>query len=190
MSVLFMSGYTDDEFADGKLGPGDAFLQKPVDTVALILKVRASLRLKSLHDQLLKSREEAQALADALGAERLIVGVDAREFRGTQANVGPWKTGHCLVVGVGPSPFSEPLIRWARRMGTGRVLLLITEGSYAASFSSAHGGRGVHVVCGRVSPQPDLVGSTQRTDSATGRGCRGGDRGAGHAVGPGVARCA
>ena len=41
----------------------DDFLQKPVDTVALVLKVRACLRLKSLHDQLLRSREEAQARA-------------------------------------------------------------------------------------------------------------------------------
>ena len=44
------------------------------------------------------------------------VGVDTREFRNTQPGVGPWKTGHCLLVGVGPSPFSEPLLRWTRRM--------------------------------------------------------------------------
>ncbi len=44
------------------------------------------------------------------------VGVDAREYRKTQAGLGPWKTGHCLLVGVGPSPFSEPLLRWTRRM--------------------------------------------------------------------------
>ena len=35
----------------------DDFLHKPVDTPALILKVRAFLRLKSLHDELATSRE-------------------------------------------------------------------------------------------------------------------------------------
>jgi len=47
------------------------------------------------------------------------VGVDARELRQTQANAGAWKTGHCLLVAVGPGPFSEPLIRWTRRMADG-----------------------------------------------------------------------
>ena len=32
----------------------DDFLQKPVDTPALILKVRAFLRLKSLHDEIVR----------------------------------------------------------------------------------------------------------------------------------------
>ena len=47
------------------------------------------------------------------------VGVDTRVFRETQSGVGPWKTGHCLLVGVGPSPLSGPLIRWTRRMADG-----------------------------------------------------------------------
>ncbi len=41
----------------------DDFLQKPVDTPALILKVRAFLRLKGLHDETVRHREEAQARA-------------------------------------------------------------------------------------------------------------------------------
>ncbi|HXB56166.1 MAG TPA: GAF domain-containing protein [Vicinamibacteria bacterium] len=41
----------------------DDFLQKPVDTAALILKVRAFLRIKGLHDEMLRNREEAQARA-------------------------------------------------------------------------------------------------------------------------------
>jgi signal transduction histidine kinase/DNA-binding response OmpR family regulator len=41
----------------------DDFLQKPPDTPALILKVRAFLRLKSLHDEILKNREAARARA-------------------------------------------------------------------------------------------------------------------------------
>ncbi len=47
------------------------------------------------------------------------VGVDTREFRQAQADAGAWKTGHCLLVAVGPGPFSEPLIRWTRRMADG-----------------------------------------------------------------------
>lgn len=47
------------------------------------------------------------------------VGVDTRHFRATQAADSPWKTGHCLLVAVGPGPFSESLIRWARRMADG-----------------------------------------------------------------------
>lgn len=39
----------------------DDFLQKPVDTPALILKVRAFLRIKALHDETVRHREEAQA---------------------------------------------------------------------------------------------------------------------------------
>jgi len=60
------------------------------------------------------------------------VGVDTREFRETQANTGQWKTGHCLLVGVGPSPLSESLIRWTRRMADGlhcRWLVVHVENS-------------------------------------------------------------
>jgi two-component system sensor histidine kinase KdpD len=47
------------------------------------------------------------------------VGVDTRDLRRLQTDAGPWKTGHCLLVAVGPGPFSEPLIRWTRRMADG-----------------------------------------------------------------------
>ncbi len=47
------------------------------------------------------------------------VGVDTRDLRRAQVAAGPWKTSHCLLVAVGPSPFSEPLIRWTRRMADG-----------------------------------------------------------------------
>lgn len=67
------------------------------------------------------------------------VGVDTREFRKTQASDNPWKTGHCLLVGVGPSPFSEPLIRWTRRMADGlrsRWLAVHVEHSRALTASA------------------------------------------------------
>ena len=41
----------------------DDFLSKPVDTASLILKVRAFLRFKALHDEVVRAREEAQAHA-------------------------------------------------------------------------------------------------------------------------------
>ena len=47
------------------------------------------------------------------------VGANTREFRQMQSNAGAWKTGHCLLVAVGPGPFSEPLIRWTRHMADG-----------------------------------------------------------------------
>ena len=44
------------------------------------------------------------------------VSVDTQEFHRTQSAGSPWKTGHRLLVAVGPSPLSESLIRWTRRM--------------------------------------------------------------------------
>ncbi|HMC32839.1 MAG TPA: response regulator, partial [Myxococcales bacterium] len=44
----------------------DDFLQKPVDTPHLILKVKAFLRLKSLHDEIDRARQDAQERARAL----------------------------------------------------------------------------------------------------------------------------
>lgn len=47
------------------------------------------------------------------------VGVGTRGWRGTQSDAGTWKTEHRLLVAVGPSPLSGPLIRWTRRMADG-----------------------------------------------------------------------
>ncbi len=47
------------------------------------------------------------------------VGEGTREFRRAQSAAGTWKTDHRLLVAVGPSPTSEPLIRWTRRMADG-----------------------------------------------------------------------
>jgi two-component system sensor histidine kinase KdpD len=44
------------------------------------------------------------------------VGEHTRHWRRTQTGAGPWKTGHCLLVAVGPSPASASLIRWTRQM--------------------------------------------------------------------------
>jgi two-component system, OmpR family, sensor histidine kinase KdpD len=44
------------------------------------------------------------------------VGEDTIQFRRAQPAAGPWRTASRLLVAVGPSPFSEPLIRWTRRI--------------------------------------------------------------------------
>lgn len=44
------------------------------------------------------------------------VGEETQEYHRAQTAAGPWKTGHRLLVAVGASPYSEPLIRWTRRM--------------------------------------------------------------------------
>jgi two-component system sensor histidine kinase KdpD len=44
------------------------------------------------------------------------VGEDTALFRRSEPTTRPWKTGNRLLVAVGPSPLSEPLIRWTRRM--------------------------------------------------------------------------
>jgi two-component system sensor histidine kinase KdpD len=44
------------------------------------------------------------------------VGQDVREAMTAHRVEGPWKSGERLMVAVGPSPYSEPLIRWTRRI--------------------------------------------------------------------------
>jgi two-component system sensor histidine kinase KdpD len=44
------------------------------------------------------------------------VGEDTVQFRQSEPAAGPWKTGNRLMVAVGPSPLSEALTRWTRRM--------------------------------------------------------------------------
>jgi two-component system sensor histidine kinase KdpD len=44
------------------------------------------------------------------------VGEDTTILRRSESSTGPWKSGNLLLVAVGPSPLSEPLIRWTRRM--------------------------------------------------------------------------
>ncbi len=64
LPVIMMTAFGDPvAVRRGYEAGADDFLNKPVDTPALILKVRAFLRLKSLHDELEGSREEAQARA-------------------------------------------------------------------------------------------------------------------------------
>jgi signal transduction histidine kinase/DNA-binding response OmpR family regulator len=64
LPVIMMTAFGDPvAVRRGYEAGADDFLHKPIDTPALILKVRAFLRLKSMHDELARSREEAQARA-------------------------------------------------------------------------------------------------------------------------------
>ncbi|MCX6997063.1 MAG: DUF4118 domain-containing protein, partial [Kiritimatiellaeota bacterium] len=49
-----------------------------------------------------------------LAAER--VGQDVRDYMQARKIVGPWKTGHRLLVAVSASPHSEQMVRWTRRL--------------------------------------------------------------------------
>jgi two-component system, OmpR family, sensor histidine kinase KdpD len=46
------------------------------------------------------------------------VGRDVREKMAERHIQGPWKSSERYMVAVGPSPFSEPLIRWTRRIAS------------------------------------------------------------------------
>jgi two-component system, OmpR family, sensor histidine kinase KdpD len=46
------------------------------------------------------------------------VGKDVREAMAERHILGPWKSSDRFMVAVGPSPFSEPLIRWTRRIAS------------------------------------------------------------------------
>jgi two-component system sensor histidine kinase KdpD len=46
------------------------------------------------------------------------VGRDVREAMEERHIQGPWKSSERYMVAVGPSPFSEPLIRWTRRIAS------------------------------------------------------------------------
>jgi two-component system sensor histidine kinase KdpD len=53
-------------------------------------------------------------LALRLAAEQ--VGHDTQQFRTTHAIAQVWKTGQRLLVALSPSPLSEPMARWTRRL--------------------------------------------------------------------------
>jgi signal transduction histidine kinase/DNA-binding response OmpR family regulator len=64
LPVIMMTAFGDPvALRRGYEAGADDFLHKPIDTPALILKLRAFLRLKSTHDELARSREQAQARA-------------------------------------------------------------------------------------------------------------------------------
>ncbi len=44
------------------------------------------------------------------------VGQDVREYLQTKQATGPWKTGQRLLVAISPSPLSESMARWTRRL--------------------------------------------------------------------------
>jgi len=64
LPIIMMTAFGDpNAVRQGHEVGADDFLGKPVDTASLILKVRAFLRFKSVHDEVVRAREEAQAHA-------------------------------------------------------------------------------------------------------------------------------
>ena len=53
-------------------------------------------------------------MALRLTAER--VGQDVRDYMQAMQIAGPWKSGHRLLVAVSPSPYSEQMVQWTRRL--------------------------------------------------------------------------
>jgi two-component system sensor histidine kinase KdpD len=73
-------------------------------------------------------------MALRLAAER--VGQDVRDYMQVMQIQGPWKTGHRLLVAVGPSPFSAQMVRWTRRLADSldaRWMAVHVESSHAYS---------------------------------------------------------
>jgi signal transduction histidine kinase/DNA-binding response OmpR family regulator len=86
LPVVIISANPDrDAVKAGYEAGADDFMGKPVDTLALILKVRVLLRLKALHDELLESRETLKtsvqdlALLHEIGRDWSLI-AEPREF--------------------------------------------------------------------------------------------------------------
>ena len=56
-------------------------------------------------------------MALRLAAEK--VGQDVRDYMRARQIAGPWKLGHRLLVAISPSPHSEQMVRWAKRLADG-----------------------------------------------------------------------
>jgi signal transduction histidine kinase/DNA-binding response OmpR family regulator len=67
LPVMILTAFGDaTAIRKGHEAGADDFLGKPVDTPALMLKVKACLRFKAVHDETLRNREEAQARVRSL----------------------------------------------------------------------------------------------------------------------------
>src|SRR4051812_37845320 len=64
MPVVFVTGHTDAaELAEGLERGAHDYVRKPVDPVELVARIRAALRLRSLHDELARRNAELELLA-------------------------------------------------------------------------------------------------------------------------------
>ncbi len=92
------------------LSPDD--LLKRLAEGKVYLPERAAIAARNFFQagNLIALREMALRLAAAR------VGQDVREYLRDRQIAGPWKTGHLLLVAVSPSPSSEQMVRWTRRL--------------------------------------------------------------------------
>ena len=91
--------------------PPDELLKR-LDEGKVYLPERADAALRNFFrpGNLIALREMALRVA----AEQ--IGQDVRDYMKAQQIAGPWKTGHRLLVAVSPSPYSEQMVRWTRRL--------------------------------------------------------------------------
>lgn len=91
--------------------PPDELLKR-LDEGKVYLPERAEAAVRNFFrpGNLIALREMALRVA----AEQ--IGQDVRDYMQSQQIDGPWKTGHRLLVAVSPSPYSEQMVRWTRRL--------------------------------------------------------------------------
>ena len=92
------------------LSPEDLLQRLAEGKVYVPERAEAAARNFLREGNLVALREMALHLA----AER--VGQDVRDYMQSRKIVGPWKTGHRLLVAVSASPYSEQMVRWTRRL--------------------------------------------------------------------------
>ncbi|HMA65814.1 MAG: ATP-binding protein [Fibrobacterota bacterium] len=79
-------------------------------------KVYLGDRIVAANDNFFKPENLAALREIALRIMAEKIGQDVRDVMMQQQIKGPWKSSERYLVAVGPSPFSEPLIRWTRRI--------------------------------------------------------------------------
>jgi len=92
------------------LSPEDLLQRLAEGKVYIPERTEAAIHNFFREGNLIALREMALRLA----AER--VGQDVRDYMQARRIAGPWKTGHRLLLAVSPSPYSEQLVRWTRRL--------------------------------------------------------------------------
>jgi two-component system sensor histidine kinase KdpD len=98
------------EFELVDLPPGDLLRRLAEGKVYVTDRAAAAVTSFFREGNLMALREIALRLA----AEH--AGQEVREFLAARQNPDAWKTGQRLLTAIGPSPMSEPLARWTRKL--------------------------------------------------------------------------
>jgi two-component system sensor histidine kinase KdpD len=92
------------------LSPEDLLQRLAEGKVYVAESAEVAMRSFFRHGNLTALREMALRLA----AEW--VGQDVRDYMQARHITGPWRTSHRLLVALSPSPYSEHMVRWTRRL--------------------------------------------------------------------------